>query len=264
MTASPPRGALSLPDIVATAFGIVARNPVQFLLLAIPSALLTTAASVFASAVASQAGLTGESSNPSSSQTAALALIAVVGLVASLLGLVLGELLIVPATVDALLKRRIDVRAAITSGVRHFPAGLVIWLALCLSSLLALTFFLIPLAILLVIRLSFAVQEASVNDLTGGQALRRSAELVRGTWWRVLGVSLALVLLASLPVFLVDRALAGLSNDVVVLIFSSLAAWLATPFLAVGRTVLYADVKLRKGEQLRSAPPPGLPDLEDR
>ncbi|MBD8504943.1 hypothetical protein HT102_00380 [Hoyosella sp. G463] len=89
-------------------------------------------------------------------------------------------------------------------------------------------------------------------------AIRRSIELVRGTWWRVLGVLLLLMLIAfgiSLIFLIPFGILGGIAGAVVdstipVLIVSAIGGILMsiviTPFSTAATSLLYVDLRMRK------------------
>ena len=62
--------------------------------------------------------------------------------------------------------------------------------------LLAITIIGIPFAIYLGVRWGFYAQAVLIEEHSATNALRRSRELVKGAWWRVFGIILALILLA--------------------------------------------------------------------
>ena len=62
--------------------------------------------------------------------------------------------------------------------------------------LLAITIIGIPFAIYFAARWGFYSQAVLVEETSATNALRRSSELVKGTWWRVFGILFAIFLLA--------------------------------------------------------------------
>jgi hypothetical protein len=77
------------------------------------------------------------------------------------------------------------------------PATVVVFLT-SLSVLLGLLLLVIP-GIYVLIRLQFAASALALDGQRGTYALRRSWQLVRGNFWRVLGITLLALLLGNLP-----------------------------------------------------------------
>jgi len=83
--------------------------------------------------------------------------------------------------------------------------------------------------------------------LSGGQnwsALDESARLVRGQWWRVLGIVLAIVIVAIIPASFVASTAAFFPVLISAVIVSSVTA-LVLPFVIAAQTLLYFDLKAR-------------------
>ncbi|MGH8825289.1 MAG: hypothetical protein ACRDVN_12530 [Jiangellaceae bacterium] len=93
-----------------------------------------------------------------------------------------------------------------------------------------------------------------------GGALRRSAELVKGSWWRVFGILLLVLLIAviisqvisvpfSLPLFLVGDQPSD-SEFLLTLVISALggivASTITAPFTAAATVLLYVDRRIRR------------------
>ncbi|HZU75235.1 MAG TPA: glycerophosphoryl diester phosphodiesterase membrane domain-containing protein [Dehalococcoidia bacterium] len=242
---------MSLPDIVSTAFGIVARNPGRFLILTLPSALLLCGTSALTTLISERAGLSSVKDTLTAAQSQAAVAILGISAVAGLVELVLSELGVIPATLAALLGRKPSVAISFRTAIRNLKGGLLVFVAWAAVGLLVGSVVLLPLAIWIGIRWSFALHEMTTQQIGPRQALRQSWVLVGGTWWRVFLIELAIGFLASLPVVLAGRAVNSTSSDALALAVVTLAYWIAAPFLAASITVLYADVKLRKGERLQ-------------
>ena len=88
---------------------------------------------------------------------------------------------------------------------------------------------------------AFALQAALLEGLGPIDAISRSSELVKGNWWRVLGISLVLFLIAIIIIyasfFLRERA---------PIIAPIIVGILTTPIAAIGMTLLYYDLRVRK------------------
>jgi len=113
----------------------------------------------------------------------------------------------------------------------------------------------------LVTRWSLASVALLLEGLGVVGALRRSAALVKGTWWRVFGIllltyvlafvaSMVLVGPATLVAGVVDLALQSSTGTAVstfvILLFSTLASVLVQPFVASVTALLYTDLRIRQ------------------
>jgi hypothetical protein len=124
---------------------------------------------------------------------------------------------------------------------------------------LSATWILIPVALWLVVRWALLAQVVELEGSAGLAALRRSAELVRGHWFKVaslVGVGLVLVLalgplVGALLIFLTDAPLA-LLNVVAGIVYA-----LAMPFVAIATTYVYFDTRVRAA--LETEAPSDLP-----
>ena len=87
--------------------------------------------------------------------------------------------------------------------LRFFPylGSFLLWILIV--GLLAITVIGIPFAIYFVTRWGFYAQAVLIEGTSATNALKRSRELVRGTWWRVFGIMLAIFLL----VFMIQTVL---------------------------------------------------------
>src|SRR3954453_11095439 len=121
---SPATGVMSLPDIVAAAFGMVARNPRRFLALALPGAILYGCLVGTQDWVADHLGSNTDPAKWSSEKQAAF-----VGLwVGLLLVTLLTDTMVIPAALDAVLKRRLDVGRSLRSFFQVLPSAAALWL----------------------------------------------------------------------------------------------------------------------------------------
>ncbi|MHB8576734.1 MAG: hypothetical protein ACYDCQ_15535 [Dehalococcoidia bacterium] len=253
MTA-PPRGAQSLPDIISSAFTLVVRYRVRFLILAVPGALLSSGAYALLSALGRS--LPTNTTNSAGQTTASIGVsLEFFGVsMALLLAAFVAEALLVPAAFDALLGKQPNIRNAFaTVGRQWFPL-LVGWVLISASVLIMIGLVLpAPLGIFLAVRWSFFVQELIREPSGAIGAMRRSASAVRGCWWRTAGVHVAIVLLSQLPNILVQLALRGVNVEALSVAMAGFAVLISDPFGAAARTTLYADTMLRKGQRLESA-----------
>ncbi len=126
--------------------------------------------------------------------------------------------------------------------------------------LLAITIIGIPFAIIRIIRWALVVPAVVFEGVGARQARSRSASLVKGSWWRVLGVlivaSIAQYLVSVIPASAIGYGLGSLGR----LISSGSPLWiitisavvgaafgiLAAPLVPTVSTLLYYDLRIRK------------------
>jgi len=123
-------------------------------------------------------------------------------------------------------------------------------LLLLLSLSFALIFIIIgiPVFFLLMVLLWFYPQGIMVENLSPLDAFRQSVYLVRGNWWRVFWTGVAF----WAPVMISMGIVYGLADDpagsrVAGLAFAIIGA-IAIPWLMIGSTLLYFDLRARKGD----------------
>jgi hypothetical protein len=105
--------------------------------------------------------------------------------------------------------------------------------------------------IYLLVRWSLVIQAVVIDELHGVEALRRSASLVQDSWLRTAGVLLLANLIAFVPAFLIltplSAAAQAADSQAMVLLGQALAQAIATPFVALVVTLLYYDLRVRRG-----------------
>ena len=150
-------------------------------------------------------------------------------------------------------------------------------LYILIVGLLAITIIGIPFAIYFAARWGFYAQAVLIEETSATNALRRSSELVKGTWWRVFGILLAIFLLAFmiqtilqfslLFVFGLTQAISGeggllqmfqrlfvpelttwdgLVNYIIQSVINYVVNSLMLPVGIIGSTLLYFDQRIRK------------------
>jgi hypothetical protein len=129
---------------------------------------------------------------------------------------------------------------------------------------LSATGVLIPIALWLAVRWALLPQVVELEGSPGLAALRRSAQLVRGRWFRVaslVGVGLVVALalgplVGALLIVLTDAPLALLN------VVSGVVYALAMPFVAIATTYVYFDARVRAELEPREAPADLPPEIE--
>lgn len=105
-----------------------------------------------------------------------------------------------------------------------------------------------PLFFWLYIQLLFAAPALILERSTIGRALHRSRELVRGSWWRIFGITLLTGMLAALAGVPLQLSVL-LGHPVAVVIGAAVAiagAAIAQPFIAAVTALLYIDQRIRR------------------
>lgn len=113
--------------------------------------------------------------------------------------------------------------------------------------LFAITIIGIPWAIQRLVRWLFIEQAIILDGANAKAALSKSADAVIGSWWRTLGISIAITLLVGAPawIFFGVVSLGNISplvQDIALALFTALVS----PFVVTASTLLYFDLQARK------------------
>jgi hypothetical protein len=145
---------------------------------------------------------------------------------------------------------RLAATELLASGLEAFPAVLlvvVVWLAVSAVGFLLLIF---P-GIYTFVSWYFVVQAVVIDGQRGLAPISRSSALVRGNWWRSAGVGLAFLVPSAIATALISAAfapLASATNSAAVLVAAEIVAdALTLPFLAIGATLYYLELRARAG-----------------
>ncbi len=176
----------------------------------------------------------------------------VLGLVAFLIG--------IPSTAAgvfcaarALTGRKADIVTSYSSAfgvlVPAAVATIIVTIALIASGILWLILIGIPLFFYLLVIWFFAVPAVVIEGRDGIDALKRSRELTRGSWWRLFGIGTVFTLLiiaVAIPVGIVFAVIAAAAdNDLVLTIGVALIGALLTPVYYAGSVLVYVDLRVR-------------------
>ena len=163
----------------------------------------------------------------------------------------------------------------VTHRFLSYLGSFLLWILV--AGLLTITIIGTPFAIYFLVRWGFYAQAVLIEGTSATHALRRSGELVKGTWWRVLGIMLAIVLLSFMIQTVLQFSLLfafgftevvsaeGGPQEMFERMFSpKLTAWddlaayviqrcinffvssLMLPLVPIGLTLLYFDQRIRK------------------
>ncbi|MGE0539062.1 MAG: hypothetical protein AB7R89_02665 [Dehalococcoidia bacterium] len=149
----------------------------------------------------------------------------------------------------------LKVGGAYATGIRRFLPALAGSLVVGLiAALLSATLILLPLAVYLFVNWSLLVQVIVNEDVGPFRAMGRSRQIVRGQWWRTLGINLAIALLAFLPGLVISRVTGPIDQQWATALGAGVGSSITAPFIALAQSLLYADLRARKGERPLSEP----------
>ena len=103
----------------------------------------------------------------------------------------------------------------------------------------------IPLFLFLLVLLAFYPQAVMVEKMGVLASFRRSAALVKGEWWRLFGIGCVYGLVFAVPLVTAIFLSSG-ANPVLGVLVSAFIATLAMPWMFIGATLVYFDLRLRK------------------
>lgn len=141
-------------------------------------------------------------------------------------------------------------RRVLQEGFDLFLPVLVIVIVVAVGVAAGLSIFVIP-GLYVFVSWYFALQAVAVDGRRGFAAIRTSAELVRGHWWRSLGVGifyfLVLLFVSVVPLDLFSSLAAAANSYALVVLGTAVLDSLALPFLAIGSTLYYLELRTRAG-----------------
>ncbi len=150
----------------------------------------------------------------------------------------------------------IDVRSGSTAtisavaeqGLDLFLPALVVVVIVATAVLCGLFILIVP-GIYVAVSWYFVVQAVAVDGHRGFGAAMASAAAVRGRWWHTAGILISLQLLAAIANALVTSAFEALATAVnsaaVVIAGNVLIDTIALPFVAIGATLYYLELRGR-------------------
>ena len=144
-------------------------------------------------------------------------------------------------------------RAGMRSVWRFILIGLLLFLIFIVPFLLMFILVGIPVLIYIFVRLLFAFHASVLEDLGPVDALSRSWNLVRGHWWRTFGIGTVFVLLviaANIGMLVLNFILGAAGIPILGELLSIALGVVITPFLTIGATVVYLDLRVRQEGEL--------------
>jgi hypothetical protein len=170
-------------------------------------------------------------------------------------GIMLGAQLLVLLAIASVFLIIVGVPTAI-----HFAAHGGVGLGASLAILVMMLIIGSPAAIYLGINWVFVLQTALLEGCGTRAALSHSSELVKGSWWRVLGILLLLILIVVAIIYAPVAIGAGiglmasayLPVTIKAMIWIGAIIWyvvvalITAPIITIGETLLYFDLRVRK------------------
>ncbi len=148
-----------------------------------------------------------------------------------------------------LLKRRgeaVNATDLVADALELFPAVLLVIITWLLVAFCGFAFFFLPGAYIFV-SWYFVVQAVVIDGDRGFAPIRRSALLVRGHWWQSAGIGAAFWLASLVPQVVIVYALTPVARSAnsyaIVVVAAALASVIALPFLAIGATLYYLELR---------------------
>ena len=139
-----------------------------------------------------------------------------------------------------------DVGRALRAGARVFPRVLGAVVLYGIAVLAGCVLLLVP-GVWLAIRCYFAVQAAALDGDAPPDAMRRSADIVRGQWWRTFGYLLGTVLLLGVAGSFATTAFAASGNGALFVAGTAVIESIVISLTAIFATLLYYDLRVRSG-----------------
>jgi len=137
-----------------------------------------------------------------------------------------------------------DLAAVLRAGARVFPrvvGAVALYAVMCLAGFVL---FVVP-GIWLAIRCYFAAQAAALDGASPPDAMRRSSDLVRGTWWRTCGCLVATGLMLGLVGSIATSAFAASGNGALFVAGAAIIESVVISITAIFATLLYYDLCAR-------------------
>jgi uncharacterized membrane protein len=141
--------------------------------------------------------------------------------------------------------------------VAGFEAFTPLFAAVLLAAIgIALGFLaLIVPGVYLAVRWYFVPQAVVIDGARGPAALTRSAQIVRGLWWRTFGLVVLANLAAAIPAFILLAPFTAIASStdqsVWALVGTILTTSVTTPFVSLYSTLLYYDLLARRDSTTR-------------
>jgi len=157
--------------------------------------------------------------------------------------------LLTAMTIRALVAPEIGIREAIVRGTELFLPALVVTVMTAVVVVGGLFVLILP-GIFLAVRLAFVVEAVAIDDARAGEALRRSWQLTDGNFWRVLGISLGIYLIAAGIAAVIALPFDGIARNADAQVWALagriIGSVITLPVTVIASTLLYFDLRARQ------------------
>jgi hypothetical protein len=238
----PPRG---IGEILSTAFEIYKANAQNLLMIVAIVVVPLTFISAFIGGVV----FPPDTDPITGLDDRAFGAAILVGLVALIITVIISAVLqaaIMRGAAQGSIGDPVDVDASYKWGFARFGSVLLISILVGLAVFGGLILLIIP-GIIFLVMFSVAIPALVVENLRGTDAMSRSWNLVKGSFWHALG----LIIVAGIITAVVSGIVGGIGGAIsdnwfVVWIFQAIAQIITAPFTAIVTVLLYLDLRARR------------------
>lgn len=240
----PSRG---LGDILSTAFEVYKANAAKLAVIVaivvVPLALLS---SLFTNVVFDPTTRIVNVDGIQTLESASFFTVAIAGSIGLVIAFVMAFVLqaaLSRASAQAVIGDPVDPEASYRYGFRRFGSVLLVSFLAGLIILVGLILLIIP-GVIFAVLLAVAIPALVIENKRGTDALSRSWNLVKGSFWHVLGTVLVAGLIGGLVSSLIGAI--GGNNWFLSWIFTSIGQIVVAPFNALVLVILYLDLRARQ------------------
>ena len=228
-----------LGDIINDTFGIYKRNFIEFTFIAAAVVVILGVIGGLTEALAN-------SDNGSTDWTPLLFFLSVIDFIITVVGLPLMYGALIHAVSEQHFIQPVSFSKAYSYTWRRLVQLIIAMIIYFLAIfIMAITFIGIPLAIYFGIRWAFFYQAIMLEGYSALDALSRSSALVKGNWWRVLGITIVIVIIGA-AINVVFWSVLRIAPIVGPTLGTILGSILATPIVITATTLLYYDLRVQK------------------
>jgi hypothetical protein len=254
----PPRG---LGDILSTAFNVYKVNAAKLIMIVaivvVPLSFIShfLTGVVFKPTVTKTTVVIGGQAITTSTTDTSFGTLVIGSLIVSAIAVIISAVLSAALTRGAALASvgdPVDTEASYRYGFRRL--GSVLLVSILVGIVVGVGFILLVIpGVIFLTMLAVAIPALVVEDRRGTDAMSRSWNLVKGSFWHVLGTIVVAALLTGIVAGIIGAI--GGSNWFLQWIFGSIGQIITAPFTALVTILLYIDLRARHealtGEQLR-------------
>jgi hypothetical protein len=147
-----------------------------------------------------------------------------------------------------------DIGEAFRRAAPAFAPAVLVVLLYAVAVAVGFVLLIIP-GIWLSVRWYFGAQAVAAEGRRVGAAFTRSEQLVKGSWWRVLGILLLVGLIAGIPIAIVSAGVDQIGSGPLYVTARVIVTTVQLSITAIAGTLLFFDLRVRK----EPAPAPEQP-----